>query len=225
MVTGEKFFDFVEREILIPCGMVDTGFEPTKEQWSRFIDVCGKDGDKRIKVKMNENCVFTTWQCTHPLGGAGMFSTLNDYAKFAQTLLNDGVTESGKRIVGEEWVKQMRSPQTEIEETTDWGFGVRVIKKNHPYLADGSFGWSGAYGSHFWVDPENRIVAVFMKNATVDGVEEWGKKRLAYPINYETEGYYVLVNFTSAPSFPAELDRHYNITDGVIRSLIVAKAE
>ncbi|MBQ2998562.1 MAG: 30S ribosomal protein S6, partial [Oscillospiraceae bacterium] len=40
-----------------------------------------------------------------------------------------------------------------------------------------------------------------------------------------TEGYYVLVNFTSAPSFPAELDRHYNITDGVIRSLIVAKAE
>ena len=52
-----------------------------------------------------------------------------------------------------------------------------------------------------------------------------GKRRLAYPINYETEGYYVLVNFTSAPSFPAELDRIYNITDGVIRSLIVAKAE
>ena len=59
----------------------------------------------------------------------------------------------------------------------------------------------------------------------VTNVDEWGKKRLAYPINYETEGYYVLVNFTSAPSFPAELDRHYNITDGVIRSLIVAKAE
>lgn len=168
-VTGENFVDFVKRKILIPCGMADTGFEPTKEQWSRFIDVCGKDGEKRVETKVNENCVFTTWPCTHPLGGAGMFSTLNDYAKFAQTMLNDGVTESGKRIVGEEWAKQMRSPQMKIEETTDWGFGVRVIKKNHPYLAEGSFGWSGAYGSHFWVDPANKIVAVFMKNATVDG--------------------------------------------------------
>ena len=62
-------------------------------------------------------------------------------------------------------------------------------------------------------------------NGTVESFDEWGKRRLAYPINYETEGYYVLVNFTSAPSFPAELDRIYNITDGVIRSLIVAKAE
>ena len=59
----------------------------------------------------------------------------------------------------------------------------------------------------------------------IENVDVWGKRRLAYAINYETEGYYVLVNFTSAPSFPAELDRIYNITDGVIRSLIVAKAE
>ena len=62
-------------------------------------------------------------------------------------------------------------------------------------------------------------------NGTMEAVDEWGSRKLAYPINYETDGYYVLVNFTSAPSFPAELDRHYNITDGVIRSLIVAKAE
>ena len=71
----------------------------------------------------------------------------------------------------------------------------------------------------------NKFKAMIEANATIDEVQDWGKKRLAYPINYETEGYYVLVNFTSAPSFPAELDRHYNITDGVIRSLIVAKAE
>lgn len=63
------------------------------------------------------------------------------------------------------------------------------------------------------------------ENATIDSIEEWGKRKLAYPINYETEGYYVLVDFTSVPSFPAELDRIYNITEGVIRSLIVAKAD
>ncbi len=70
-----------------------------------------------------------------------------------------------------------------------------------------------------------KFTTLINDHATEVSVEDWGKKRLAYPINYETEGYYVLVNFTSVPSFPAELDRIYNITDGVIRSLIVAKAE
>ena len=70
-----------------------------------------------------------------------------------------------------------------------------------------------------------KFKALIEKNGAVESVDEWGKRRLAYPINDLNEGYYVLVNFTSAPSFPAELDRHYNITDGVIRSLIVAKAE
>lgn len=60
-------------------------------------------------------------------------------------------------------------------------------------------------------------------NGTIDSVDDWGKRRLAYEINDETEGYYYLVNFTSAPSFPAELDRIYKITDGVLRSIIVAK--
>ena len=59
-------------------------------------------------------------------------------------------------------------------------------------------------------------------NGTVDKVEDWGKRRLAYPINDLTEGYYTLVQFTSAPSFPAELDRVFKITDGIMRSIIVA---
>ena len=59
------------------------------------------------------------------------------------------------------------------------------------------------------------------QNATLDGVDEWGKRRLAYPINYETEGHYVMFTFTSSAEFPAELDRVYHITDGVVRSLIV----
>ncbi len=61
------------------------------------------------------------------------------------------------------------------------------------------------------------------KNATLDGVDVWGKRKLAYLINKESEGYYVLFNFTSDAEFPAELDRIYNITDGVIRSLVVKK--
>ena len=54
---------------------------------------------------------------------------------------------------------------------------------------------------------------------------EWGKRRLAYPINDEEEGVYTVIDFTSEPSFPAELDRVYKITEGVMRSLIIAHEE
>ena len=61
------------------------------------------------------------------------------------------------------------------------------------------------------------------ENGTITNVDEWGKRKLAYAIEDETEGYYMLVEFTSAPEFPAELDRIYKITDGVLRSMIIAK--
>ncbi len=64
------------------------------------------------------------------------------------------------------------------------------------------------------------------ENGTMIGdVEEWGKRRLAYPINDLNDGYYVLMNFESKPDFPAELDRIFKITDGIIRSLIICKDE
>ena len=65
-----------------------------------------------------------------------------------------------------------------------------------------------------------KFTTLISENATVDGVEEWGKKRLAYPINYETEGYYVLVNFSAPTDFPAELERIFCITDGILRSMV-----
>ncbi len=63
------------------------------------------------------------------------------------------------------------------------------------------------------------------QNGSAVEVEEWGKRKLAYEINDRTEGYYVLMNFTSAPAFPKELDRVLRITDGIMRSLIVCKGE
>ena len=62
-------------------------------------------------------------------------------------------------------------------------------------------------------------------NGTIDSIDEWGKRRLAYPINDEEEGVYTVIDFTSEPSFPAELDRVYKITEGVMRSLIIAHEE
>jgi len=66
-----------------------------------------------------------------------------------------------------------------------------------------------------------KFKALIEANGTIESVDEWGKRKLAYPINYETEGYYMLVNFTCEPEFPAELDRIVKITEGVLRSLTV----
>ncbi len=70
-----------------------------------------------------------------------------------------------------------------------------------------------------------KFKALVEQNSTAMEVEEWGKRKLAYAINYITEGYYVLISFTSAPEFPKELDRILGITDGIIRSMIVCKDE
>lgn len=70
-----------------------------------------------------------------------------------------------------------------------------------------------------------KFIDMIGKHGTLGEVEEWGKRKLAYPINYETEGFYVVAQFECDETFPAELDRVINITDGVLRSLIVAKGE
>ena len=63
------------------------------------------------------------------------------------------------------------------------------------------------------------------QNGSAVEVEEWGTRKLAYPIKFKNEGYYVLMTFESGTEFPAELTRIYNITDGIIRSLIVEQPE
>ena len=66
---------------------------------------------------------------------------------------------------------------------------------------------------------KQKFTDLIAKHGTLGNVEEWGKRKLAYPINYENDGYYIVIDFTQ------ELDRVINITDGVLRSLIVAKGE
>ena len=68
-----------------------------------------------------------------------------------------------------------------------------------------------------------KFADLIKENGTLGEIDEWGKRKLAYEINYESEGYYVLYNFESKPDFPAELERVINITDGVLRSIVVLK--
>ena len=70
-----------------------------------------------------------------------------------------------------------------------------------------------------------KFVNLIKDNSTDVEVNEWGKRRFAYPINYVTEGYYVLVSHKSEPSFPIELDRVFGITEGILRYMTTAKCE
>ena len=70
-----------------------------------------------------------------------------------------------------------------------------------------------------------KFKALVEQNGTLEEMEEMGKRKLAYEINYISEGYYVLVKFTSGPDFPAELDRVFKITEGALRSMTLAVEE
>ncbi len=168
-VCGEDYLAFLKREVFEPCGMVDTTFTPTAEQWSRVVAMHSRVDDRDVAGSTIDGCIFEDFPATHYLGGAGLVSTLHDYTRFAQMLLHKGETEKG-RLMKESTFALMNKPYMSIWSAEGWGLGVRVvIGEEYTDLPVGTFGWSGAYGSHFWVDPSNGVTAVFMKNSYVDG--------------------------------------------------------
>ncbi len=170
-VTGEDYLSFVTRAIFEPCDMVDTTYLLSDEQWSRIVPMHNHVDGKPVTVPMKKGW-YGKYPSTHFLGCAGMYSTASDYIKFAQMLQNGGVY-NGQRVMSEVSVHEMATPQLSFDAnpgSQPWGLGVRVIRgEEYGILPHGSFGWSGAYGTHFWVDPENRIVAVYMKNSLHNG--------------------------------------------------------
>lgn len=68
-----------------------------------------------------------------------------------------------------------------------------------------------------------KFTDLIKNNGEITNISEWGKRRLAYPINDMNEGYYVLVDFTAPASFTSELERIFNITEGIMRSIVIAK--
>ena len=171
-VTGQDYGEFLKNEIFTPCDMHNTTFSPTEEQWARVMAMHNKvDGASCVGTTCYR-CVFEKIPAEHKLAGAGLVSTIDDYASFAAMLLNKGRI-NGHTVVSEDTMGMLSVPYVPKEIMPgyeNWGLGVRVITdKAYRRLSVGSFGWSGAYGSHFFIDPENEICAVFMKNSRFDG--------------------------------------------------------
>ena len=72
---------------------------------------------------------------------------------------------------------------------------------------------------------KDKFLELISKNCTLGEVDVWGKRKLAYPVNDEPDGYYVLANFEAEPSFPTEFNRVFGITDGALRAMIMNKEE
>ncbi len=115
-----------------------------------------------------EGCVFGDIPTSQCCAGAGLVSSLHDYSLFAEMLLNEG-----DRVVSKAMIEKMRTGQVSkkiMPTPNNWGYSVRVITgEEYGKLPVGCFGWSGAFGSHFWVDPTNKITAIYMKNSAYDG--------------------------------------------------------
>ena len=167
-ITDTKYEDFLKENIFDPLGMTDTTFAPSLEQWKRMIDMHDYADGKSFLGHSYDGCVFEDYPTSHQLGGAGLVSTLDDYSRFAEMLLNNG-----ESIISPESVKLMSTPHVPYaiqQRSRRWGLSVKVVTdESGESLPLGAYGWSGAYGTHFWVDPENKITAVYMKNSQYDG--------------------------------------------------------
>lgn len=171
IVADCKYDEFLYEKIFKKCNMVNTTFKPTENQMKRLTKMHNKTDGKSVVQSMPDNCIFENFPATHCLAGAGLVSTLEDYTHFALMLLNDGYA-CGNQILSKNTLDKMfETPVFEnIMPGQSWGLGVRVVTgKAYNYLPVGAFGWSGAYGPHFWIDHKNDICAVFMKNSLHDG--------------------------------------------------------
>ncbi len=174
LVSGMPFDEYVQKTIFDPLEIRDITFRPTDEQWGRMMCMFSKDEEHGAFMdKSLGRTTFERFPITYFSGGASLTGTLNAYTKFAEMLRLGGEFE-GNRILSRAAVGQMQTPwplpgTVGIGPVETWGLGVRVVRDGHPWLPSGVFGWSGAYGTHFWIDPANHLTAIMMRNSRVDG--------------------------------------------------------
>ena len=173
--SGQPFDSFVQQRICRPLGMVDTEFWIPAEKRGRLARIHVRDAAGRLIINPdNSGILFDDSGPDHGLrcGGAGLYSTAGDYARFAQMLLNGGQLD-GVRILGRKTVEYMTSnhlssyPGQHPFGALDQGFGlgVRVITDlgaGHTLGSVGTFGWDGYATTLVQIDPKERTVAILL---------------------------------------------------------------
>lgn len=167
-VSGISLDEFFRKRIFEPLGMQDTYFVLPKEKIGRLVDLyTTKDGKLTATdhvVIGNEPANYPTTATNYFSGGAGLSSTVEDYAKFLQMFINGG-TFNGARLLSRKTIELMLTNQLsdKITDTSQFclGFGVETSKNDHlsPFTI-GSFTWGGAFATLYWADPKEKLVAL-----------------------------------------------------------------
>ena len=167
IISGKPYDVFLKEEIFDKLGMRDTTFVPTETQWDRMVRFATEQDGQCVSEPLDKTRVFEHFPLTFFAGSAGLASTMDDYFAFAKMLLNEG-EYNGIRILNADTVRAMSTPQLTKEVLPPpqvWGLGVRVITdETYGTLVKNCYGWAGAYGTYFWVDPDNKIIAIYMRN-------------------------------------------------------------
>ena len=173
VVSKKNFYQFLKEEIFEPLDMSETKFYLTQEDRSRFQPLYINFGTiKGFTTELDE----LTYEESNSayFGGEGLISTMNDYSNFCIMLLNGGIYK-GKRIISEKSIGIMTTkysssyPEEEFADTSKLGFnyGFSMFVLDDPVVdgtrsTKGIYGWSGYHGTHFWIDPEKEMFALFM---------------------------------------------------------------
>lgn len=168
VVSGMSLADYVRKTITGPLGMADTDFFLPEEKAGRLAPVwaAGKDGRAELVTNPRENAYVKGPRRCYS-GGAGLLATAEDYARFLQMLANGGEL-GGARVLSPKTVEVMTTNQVGgLYGDRGQGFGLGFwvtndVGKTGKMGTVGAFGWGGAYFTTYWVDPAERLVAVFM---------------------------------------------------------------
>lgn len=177
-LTGQSLPDFMDQEIFAPLGMVDTAFHIPPEKTDRLAALYFKAGEAPLTAIANPMRRDYFKPPTLAMGGGGLVSTVADYARFAQMLLNRGALD-GRRILSEDAARLMMTnhlPDALMRKgflaghqriRPGFGIGFNGVVFTDPAAAGvpvgkGTYHWDGAAGTYFWVDPENDLLMVVM---------------------------------------------------------------
>lgn len=170
VLSGMTFDEFLRQRIFKPLGMNDTYFYLPKEKQSRLVKLYTTKNDKLVKVtdkiydRVDPNYPATNG--TYFSGGAGLSSTVEDYAKFLQMFLNKG-EYNGVRLLSRKTVELMMTSQLHapITEKVGLGFGLETADNDYQSpVSIGTFNWGGAFNSHYWADPQEKLIGIVFTN-------------------------------------------------------------
>jgi CubicO group peptidase (beta-lactamase class C family) len=193
VVSGVSLDEYLQTNIFKPLGMNDTYFYLPKDKYNRLANLYGLDSvNHLIKLKPSNgfNPDYPKSEGTYFAGGGGLSSTSYDYAVFLQMLVNDGVY-NGKRFLSQSTIKMMRTNQIgDILSGSlfipnsggKFGLGFEVIAAPGSIqvpMSEGSYGWGGTFGSLYWVDPKEKIVAQLVLQLASDSYNDLRKKFVA----------------------------------------------